>query len=244
VFTNVLPVFQHPYCRLAGPLRHARSLSPARTTTGPPPRPAPSTDDASIPPVRMDSGSWERHGTVPVFTENRLISPASSFAPAASPRLRRRLSPWPPHRHAKSASESARSVNGPCTATRPISARFEPVPRLRSFATGSSRMPSDLARRTRPVWQFQAVPALSALLPTLPGVSRVGLRSAPTGPLRRPGEEVLHLLRFTAPHGAPAPRGAPVQVRRSPRGLIRKGEHRNRQATHLEEPPIPIRRLT
>ncbi|MED7828770.1 hypothetical protein, partial [Streptomyces chiangmaiensis] len=63
-------------------------------------------------------------------------------------------------------------------------------------------MPSDLARRTRPVWQFQAVPALSALLPALPGVSRVGLRSAPTSLLRQAREEVLHLLRFTAPHGA------------------------------------------
>ena len=81
-------------------------------------------DDASIPPARMDFGSWERRGMVPVFTENRLISPASSFAPAASPRLRRRLSPWPPHRHAKPASESARPISGPCTATRPISTRF------------------------------------------------------------------------------------------------------------------------
>ena len=63
-------------------------------------------------------------------------------------------------------------------------------------------MPSDLARRTRPVWQYQAVPALSALLPALPGVSRIGLRSAPTRLLRQPGEEVSHLLRFPAPHGA------------------------------------------
>src|SRR4051794_21774708 len=69
-------------------------------------------------------------------------------------------------------------------------------------------MPSDLACPTRPVWQYRTVPALSALLPTLPGVSRIGLRSAPTGLLRQPGEEDSHLLRYTAPHGAPAPRGA------------------------------------
>jgi hypothetical protein len=99
-----------------------------------------------------------------------------------------------------------------CTAPRPISTRFEPVPRLRSFTTGSFRIPSDLARRTRPVWQSQPVPALSALLPALPGVSRVGLRSAPTGLLRQPGEEDSHLLRFPAPHGAPAPRGAPQKI--------------------------------
>src|SRR5436190_20788064 len=69
-------------------------------------------------------------------------------------------------------------------------------------------MPSDLACPTRPVWQYRTVPALSALLPTLPGVSRVGLRSAPTELLRQPSEEDSHLLRFTAPHGAPAPHDA------------------------------------
>jgi hypothetical protein len=35
------------------------------------------------------------------------------------------------------------------------------------------------------------------------GVSRLGLRSAPARLLRQPGEEVSHLLRFPAPHGAP-----------------------------------------
>jgi hypothetical protein len=70
---------------------------------------------------------------VPVFTANRSISLAPSFAPAASPWLRRRPSPWPPHRHAKPASESAIHTGRPCTASRPISTRFEPVPRLRSF---------------------------------------------------------------------------------------------------------------
>jgi hypothetical protein len=137
-----------------------------------------------------------------VFTVNRSISPAPSYAPAASPRLRRRPSPWPPHRHAKSASKSTHPTGRSCTAPRPLSTRFEPVPRLRSFTTGSSRMPSDPARRTRPVWQSRIVPALSALLPALPDVSRVRLRSAPTRLLRQPGEEVLHLPRLPAPHGA------------------------------------------
>ncbi|MBP2329534.1 hypothetical protein JOF56_009919 [Kibdelosporangium banguiense] len=66
----------------------------------------------------------------------------------------------------------------------------------------------DLACRTRPVWQYRTVPALSALLSARSGDSRTPLRSAPTGPLRQPDEEVLHLLRSSAPHGAPAPRGA------------------------------------
>lgn len=41
----------------------------------------------------------------------------------------------------------------------------------RRSAAGSSRTPSRLASRTRPVWQYQAVPALSRLLPTLTDVS-------------------------------------------------------------------------
>ncbi len=155
----------------------------------------------------MASGQRERCGMVPVFTANRSVSLASSFAPAASPRLRRRPSPWPPHRHAMPATEST-VYRRSRTASRPLSTSFEPVPRLRGVPTGSSRMPSDLACRTRPVWQYRAVPALSALLPALPGVSRVGLRSAPTRLLRQPSEEVLHLLWFAAPHGAPAPHGA------------------------------------
>ena len=149
---------------------------------------------------------------VPVFTANRSISLVPSFAPAASPRLRRRHSPWPPHRHAKPATKSTVHPGRSRTAPRPISTRFEPVPRLRSFRTGSSRIPSDLARRTQPVWQYQAVPALSALLPTLTGISRIRLRSAPTRLLRQPGEEVSHLLRSSAPHGAPAPRGALLEA--------------------------------
>ena len=204
--TPGIPALPLPTCwppspcdRLSRPPR--RVVTPA-TTTGPPPHPAPSTDDASIPPARMDSRQQERPGMVPVFTANRSISLAPSFAPAASPRLRRRLSPWPPHRHAEPATELTIHHSWPRTAPRPISTRLEPVPRLRSFTTGSSRMPSDPARRTRPIWQSQAVPALSALLPDLPVVSRIGLRSAPTRLLRQPSEEDLHLLRFPAPHGA------------------------------------------
>jgi hypothetical protein len=83
----------------------------------------------------MGSRQRERSGMVPVFTANRSTSLASSYAPAASPWLRRRPSPWPPRRHAKPASESATHTRRPCTASRPVSTRFEPVPRLRSFTT-------------------------------------------------------------------------------------------------------------
>ena len=93
-------------------LRTPRRVVTPATTTRPPPHPAPSTDDVSIPPARMDPRRQERPGMVPVFTANRSISLAPSFAPAASPRLRRRPSPWPPHRHAKPASESTTQTDG------------------------------------------------------------------------------------------------------------------------------------
>jgi len=43
----------------------------------------------TYPTTWMDSWPWEWRGMVPVFTGNRSISLASSFAPAASPRVRR-----------------------------------------------------------------------------------------------------------------------------------------------------------
>jgi hypothetical protein len=94
-----------------------------------------------------------------------------------------------------------------------------------AFNTGFSRIPSDLARRTQPVWQYQAVSALSALLPILPGTSRIGLRSAPTKLLRQPGGKDSHLLGSSAPHGAPAPRGALrfIDEPSIPRGYVGRG---------------------
>ena len=93
------------------------------------------------------------------------------------------------------------------TAPQPISTRFEPVHRLRDLNTGSSRTPSRLACRTRPVWQYQAVPALSGLLPTLPGDPRIRLPSASAGLLRQSnGEGLSPPLGHVAPHGAPGRR--------------------------------------
>ena len=125
------------------------------------------------------------------MTDRRVRRPAD--IPAASPRLRRRHSPWPPDRRYQPATKSTRPIARACTAPRPISTRFEPVHRLRDVIAGSSRTPSRLASRTRPVWQSRAVPSLSGLLSTLPGVPQVRLPSASAGPLRRPAREVSHL---------------------------------------------------
>jgi hypothetical protein len=92
-----------------------------------------------------------------------------SFSPAASPRVRRRPSPWPPRAQRAVTSGVAAHRRPPvsaCAADRPPSARFEPDRRLRGSTTGSLVVaPSCLACRTRPVWQSRTVPSLSGLLP-------------------------------------------------------------------------------
>jgi hypothetical protein len=119
---------------------------------------------------------------------------APSSAPAASPRLRRGPSPWPPAERYCSGSEfptgQRRTVR---TATQPISARFELVGRLRSVTAGFSRTPFRLACRTRTVWQYPHVPALSGLLSTLPGVSQVRLPPASPGCHDSRAVQVFHL---------------------------------------------------
>jgi len=172
-------------------------------TTGPPPHLAPSADDGPILLARADPGQQERHRMVPVFTGNRSTGLASSFAPAASPRLRRRPSPWPPHRHAKPATESATHTGWPCTAPRPISTRFEPVPRLRSFTTDSS---SYTVRSRSPDPARLAVP------------DRPGFVSAASRPPRRLPEQTAlssHPAAATARRGGLAPPSIPSASRRT-----------------------------
>jgi hypothetical protein len=98
----------------------------------------------------------------------------------------------------------------PHTASRPLSARFEPVLRLRGvnhwFALA---VPSDLASRTRTIWQYRHVPTLSELLPALTGAPRIRLLPASTRPLRQPGGGGL-----SPPLEHQAPRGARVGRRR------------------------------
>src|SRR5690349_10049054 len=73
----------------------------------------------------------------------------------------------------------------------------------RRNATGSSRIPSRLAHRTRPVRQYRASATLSRLLPPRPSDPRT--RLPPASPHRYDGEEMA----VSHPHpGAPAPRGA------------------------------------
>lgn len=83
----------------AGPLRHVLGLSPARTTTGPPPHPAVVGGQRANPlHSAWIAGPDGNPGMVPAFTINRSSGEVASYTPAVSPRLRRRPSPWPPDR--------------------------------------------------------------------------------------------------------------------------------------------------
>ena len=83
----------------AGALRHVRGFPPLGLLRPLRPTVWPSADDA---PTRPAAPGWHgRYGNltvVPTFTAHRSAGEAPSYAPAISPRLRRRLSPWPPGR--------------------------------------------------------------------------------------------------------------------------------------------------
>ena len=78
-----------------------------------------------------------------------------------------------------------------------------------TYNAGSSRTPLRPARRTRTIWQYWPVPALSGLLPPSPAPPGSGCpqlhRPAATGRRRRS----LTSTRTTAPHGARTTCGTP-----------------------------------
>ena len=96
------------------------------------------------------------------YADRQVRRPAA--IPTASPRLRRRPSPGPPRLEPSTSRKVDRPQHRRSCAALPLSTRFEPVHRLQDVIAGSSRTPSRLASRTRPVWQCQAVPSLSGLL--------------------------------------------------------------------------------
>src|SRR4051794_32849772 len=83
---------------LPGPLRHARELSSARTTTGPPPRPSALGRQRTCPPSDWLFGGRATGGWFPRSPLDHSFREVPSYIPVASPRLRRRPSPWPPAR--------------------------------------------------------------------------------------------------------------------------------------------------
>ena len=125
---------------------------------------------------------------VPTFTAARSTGEAPGSTPAASPRLRRRPSPWPP-----SPREQYRTRSSPPEPSRRSAPRTSPHPPDWSWRclkrrndTGSSRIPSRLAHRARPIRQCWADPTLSRLLPPPPATPRDGcLQLHPTATTAR-----------------------------------------------------------
>jgi len=61
---------------------------------------------AGLPVAALEGRREGRSRVVPTFTTHRLTGLATSYSPAASPRVRRRHSSWPHHRRTTPASES------------------------------------------------------------------------------------------------------------------------------------------
>jgi Recombinase/Recombinase zinc beta ribbon domain/Resolvase, N terminal domain len=126
-------------------------LSRPRTTTTPPPHPGSISRPRAFPPASGLLAGEGPPGWFPRSPSDRSSGSAPSYAPAASPRLRRSPSPWPPGR---------RHRTGPGV-PRPSGCAPQPSPDPsgsswwfaleRRYAAGSSRTPSRLARRTRTI---------------------------------------------------------------------------------------------
>ena len=138
--------------------------------------------------VLAGCGAVERPSVVPTFAAVRSTSEAPGSTPAASPWLRRRHSPWPPH-----PSEQYRARSSPPRTAGGCAPRTSPHPpgwSWRRFKrrnnTGSLRIPSRLAHRARPFRQYRTVPTLSRLLPPSPATPGNGcLQLHPTATTAR-----------------------------------------------------------
>src|SRR6266540_510558 len=169
-----------------------RLSRPPSTTAAPSPPKAHSRRRACPPPARQAGGKGNL-GRVPTFPTCRLTGAVPSFSPAASPRLRRRPSAWPPIRTVSPAPESrCATLTRACAACpahiHQVRGRFWPYGGL---TTGSALLtPSRLASRTQVIWQCRPVPSLSGLLPPSPAPPGSGCpqlqRPAATGRRRSP----------------------------------------------------------
>ena len=124
-------VFQH--CSLLATRNRCRPspcdrLSRTRTTTAAPPRPGPLGRRWAQPPGHAGcTARRARTGTVPVFTAIRSTKEEPGFVPAASPRLPRSTSPWPPAEPPMNQPGVPRPSpwsRAGARRSRPISARF------------------------------------------------------------------------------------------------------------------------
>jgi hypothetical protein len=215
-------------CDHAGPLRHVVGFPDLGLLRVLRPTPTASVGDG---PSRRTAGSRAGQGPPGWFPRSlptRSTGSAPSYAPAASPRLPRRPSPWPPdrrHHPTKEFPARHRRAGGRCSPAR-IRQVGAGGSLERLSAAGSSRTPFRLASRTQAIWQCWPVPSLSGLLPpSPPSRDQAALscgRLPATSRWRRP----------SMPLGSGAPRGA---RRRRPT----TGSARSRRTCG---PPGPVRR--
>jgi hypothetical protein len=99
--------FPIPELRTRCPPSPCGQLSWPPTTTRTPPHPRAIGRRRACPsPISLIGGKGNPE-VVPTFTVDRSTDEAPSFSPAASPRVRRRPSPWPPCRPYSSTRESS-----------------------------------------------------------------------------------------------------------------------------------------
>ncbi len=154
---------------------------------------------ASLPAAALAVRRTGGHRWFPrsLHADQRVRRPA--VIPAASPRLRRRPSPWPSDRTLSARAEVGRHA---LSSGRALHPGPHPPGSSRFIAYGTSalvpvRTPSRLASRTRAIWQYWHVPSLSGLLPALTGTLQV--RLPPASPNRCDGQaaKVSHLHSVT-----------------------------------------------
>jgi hypothetical protein len=172
-------------------------LSRPRTTTKAPPHPRANSRQRACPPT---AGSPRM---VPTFIADRSTGAAPSFSPAASPRVRRRPSSWPPRRPRNSDAGVAHPIRAGvhCSSAHirqvGADAALEGVqPLVRSRYTFPSRLP-DPSRL--------AVPARPVVVGAAPiHTLRLQGRTAPSfnDPLRRAAVGSLIPLGQSTPRGA------------------------------------------
>src|SRR6266576_2492742 len=175
VFTGDLQAFQHPCCQLAGSLRHADGFPVLRLLRSLRPIPRPSAD---VGPARYSPGGTARRAAAdgshvhqePIDEGDAQLCPGrlATGTPQAFPMAS------PPAHPFRLRSRPARVHGGRARHTDPDPPGSSRLDAYGASRTGSSRAPSRLACRTRPVWQCQGVPSLSGLLPPSPATPGSG----------------------------------------------------------------------
>ena len=207
-------------CDPAGPLRHVAGFPDLGLLRVLRPIPAASVGDV---PSHRPAGCWSERGPPGWFPRsllNRLTGEVPNYAPAASPRLRRSPSSWPPDRRHHPAEEF--SVHSHRCAPPP-----SPYPPDWSWWTSLERRLTLVPHVHLPVLLAGPGPSGST------GSSRLCqgcLPPRPSVPTGRAALSFFRLLRqpqggvLSSPHGSRAPRGARCQ-RSTARRSRRDGTH-------------------